>query len=477
MRGIRTVALGAAAALSLGATLLPIGAEPRADAASRYVVRRQGVAPGLRMLRIKDNRGPNRIKVLKLYPPSALTLHMELATEEIPGHETTSSMAARNGAVAAINGDFTLLPGDKRAGRPVHTFAEDAELVTSPLVWGRNFAQTPDESAVYIGHPKTKASLTQHDTGEAWDVPLWNQLPLTPNTYGVYTPRGGSNHPPPRNACAARLFPVTEPTFSSDLTATEQTYYVSAARCSSSRMGRQGGTVIAARIGSEAGMALIAGLTVGENVSLGWTTGWPAVNETIGGNPTLLENGVITAEACSDSYFCYRNPRTGIGVNANGKILLVTVDGRRKGSVGMTPVQFAKLFRWLGATSALNLDGGGSTTMWVRGQIVNHPSGGTERPVGSSILVVPQPAEPTPEPTPTPSPSLPEIETYSTQSADPVPVGCEVLGDPGSTGGLVDYLAKHRDGFRARGLFRHALDVFRGEKSECAPRSDGLERF
>ena len=76
-----------------------------------------------------------------------------------------------------------------------------------------------------------------------------------------------------------------------------------------------------------------------------------------------------------------------IGVDANGKLLLVTVDGRQKGSVGMTPVAFARFFQWLGATSALNLDGGGSTTMWVRGSIVNKVSGSYERPVGSSVLV------------------------------------------------------------------------------------------
>lgn len=438
-------------------------------------MRRQWVAPGLRLLRIKDNRGPNQIRVLKMNPASALTLHMELATEEIPGHETTSSMATRNGAIAAVNGDFTLLPTDKRAGRPVHTFAEDAQLITSPLLYGRNFAQTADESAVYIGHPEQQAWATQQDTGETWQVDHWNQLPIGPESFGVYTMAGGKNHPPPRNACAARLYPANEPAFSVDRASTEQLFTVSAVKCSSTRMGRQGGTVIAARFGSAAGTDLFADLVAGETLSLGWTTGWPNVNETIGGNPTLLEQGVITAERCTGSYFCYRNPRTGIGVDGRGKILLVTVDGRRERSVGMTPVQFAKLFRWLGSASALNLDGGGSTTMWMRGKIVNVPSGGYERPVGSSVLIVPEPeAEPEPSPTPLPSPT--EFESLSVpDDGGTSDAGCDALEDPASTGGLVEYLAKRNPRIGGDPALREALEIFRGER-RCSVGTTGAAR-
>jgi exopolysaccharide biosynthesis protein len=86
-----------------------------------------------------------------------------------------------------------------------------------------------------------------------------------------------------------------------------------------------------------------------------------------------------------------RQPRTLAGVRPDGTLLLVTVDGRRPGwSVGMTLPEAARLMRSLGASDALNLGGGGSTTMTVRGQVVNRPSDrGGERPVGDGLFVMP----------------------------------------------------------------------------------------
>ena len=89
-----------------------------------------------------------------------------------------------------------------------------------------------------------------------------------------------------------------------------------------------------------------------------------------------------------------RHPRTVIGRNANGDIVLMVVDGRFEGvSEGLTIAELAKVCRWLGMVDALNLDGGGSTTMWTRYEgVVNHPCDNRtfdhegERAVLSSIL-------------------------------------------------------------------------------------------
>jgi exopolysaccharide biosynthesis protein len=70
-------------------------------------------------------------------------------------------------------------------------------------------------------------------------------------------------------------------------------------------------------------------------------------------------------------------------------LLLVVVDGRQEDSRGVTLVEFARLFRDLGAIHALNLDGGGSTTMVVMGSVVNDPSGQFERPTSSALLILP----------------------------------------------------------------------------------------
>ena len=83
-----------------------------------------------------------------------------------------------------------------------------------------------------------------------------------------------------------------------------------------------------------------------------------------------------------------RHPRTAIAKTADGKLLMVTVDGRQpKISVGISLYSFAELLLELNAIDAINL-GGGSTTMVVKQKIVNRPSDQTgERPVSDAILV------------------------------------------------------------------------------------------
>ena len=84
-----------------------------------------------------------------------------------------------------------------------------------------------------------------------------------------------------------------------------------------------------------------------------------------------------------------RNPRTMAGLTRDGRLLLVTVDGHAAGfSVGATFQEEAGIMRALGARDAVNLDGGGSTTMTVGGRLVNRPSDATgERPIGDAIVV------------------------------------------------------------------------------------------
>src|SRR5215204_5363180 len=92
-----------------------------------------------------------------------------------------------------------------------------------------------------------------------------------------------------------------------------------------------------------------------------------------------------------DGFVAGRNPRTLAGVRADGTLLLVTVDGRRPGwSVGMTLPEAARLMRSLGARDAVNLAGGGSSTMTIRGEVVNRPSDRVgERPVSNGVYALP----------------------------------------------------------------------------------------
>jgi exopolysaccharide biosynthesis protein len=103
------------------------------------------------------------------------------------------------------------------------------------------------------------------------------------------------------------------------------------------------------------------------------------------GYPLVLSKG--KAIGCDEELGKYRHPRTGIGYTKDRETLfLVVVDGRRKGwSWGLKTVQMGKLFRSLGAYRAVNLDGGGSSTMVIpsQGDLINKPCArkGPERKV------------------------------------------------------------------------------------------------
>ena len=123
---------------------------------------------------------------------------------------------------------------------------------------------------------------------------------------------------------------------------------------------------------------------------------WIRTEYIVGGGPLLLWQGQRLEkpeeESISRVFFLARHPRTAVGVRADGTLLFVTVDGRRpKESVGMSLPELTDLMLELGCVSAINLDGGGSTTMVVDGNVVNRPSGGSARRNSDAILLFSRP--------------------------------------------------------------------------------------
>lgn len=115
----------------------------------------------------------------------------------------------------------------------------------------------------------------------------------------------------------------------------------------------------------------------------------------VGGGVGLVKNGKTWITASTDgmaniNMIVRRHPRTLAGVTKNGKLILAVVDGRAPGqTVGASFHEAASVMRWLGARDAINLDGGGSSAMVVKGKVVNRPSDGSERPVGDALLIRP----------------------------------------------------------------------------------------
>jgi hypothetical protein len=147
-------------------------------------------------------------------------------------------------------------------------------------------------------------------------------------------------------------------------------------------------------------------VTTGVHDALGKPVALARGDFLVNGGPMLVERGEIRIDADRDGlvrhelgvdnfFFGWvrqRNPRTMAGVDAQGRILLVAADGRQAGhSAGLSILEAAQVMRSLGAVTAMNLDGGGSTTMWLEGRIVNRPSDPSgERADGDVVLVKPR---------------------------------------------------------------------------------------
>ncbi len=138
----------------------------------------------------------------------------------------------------------------------------------------------------------------------------------------------------------------------------------------------------------------------GDSVHLGWPVSLvegDGLTEAVGGFPELLDRGERVGDlevSARPSFAAARHPRTAVGYDPeNGWAWLAVVDGRQPPfSDGMTLPELADLFEALGATEAINLDGGGSSVMVVGGTAMNRPSDlAGERPVVNALALLRSP--------------------------------------------------------------------------------------
>lgn len=350
--------------------------KPTPSKAIQQAMASRALNPGVThtFIRRTTPAGPMVVHVLRVDPRYA-TIKSMMAQRPGGGfgRAKVSAIAKNFGAIAAINGSFFSFKNNEPAGLLVL----DGQIVSSSPVNRSVFGIRYDGSP-FIDNAHVRASVLLDD-GREMAISRVNHLPK-PNELTLYTHHFGRATRTPielyRYEAAIDANGVVIEVSNGNLPIPHNGYVISANGYSYRKM------IGALQPGSR---ALVYTQLTGE---------WEGVRYAVGGGPTILRNGQIYVTAKNEGFDSHvasgRAPRTAIGYTPGGEALLITVDGRQpRHSVGCTLNELARLMKDLGAVEAINLDGGGSSTMVIHGKPVNKVSGGSERFVSNAIGVFP----------------------------------------------------------------------------------------
>jgi len=352
----------------------------------------QLVAPGIEYLQMKrgagsadETKGPWLINLLRVDLGRA-RVDVVHALDEGVGLETVSSLAARHQAIAAINGGYFRTTGTFR-GESVGVLRLKSKLISDPhnnrVAMG--LIKSANSTEVVFGHLQFSAEIATRGTSHAL---AGLNRPLGSDELVIFTPefhRTTLTNPEGAEAVLRKGRVVNIRDLHGSSAIPGDGYVVSAVGSARQWLKRN------LRKGSRVSLS-----TIIKPIDAGQDEQWRRADTIVGGGPQLIKDARVSItheqEKIAPAFVSDRHPRTAIAKLASGKLLLLTVDGRQPSvSVGMSLTTLAELLLELGAVEAINLDGGGSTTMTVRNQLVNRPSDQTgERPVSDAILVFPR---------------------------------------------------------------------------------------
>jgi len=327
--------------------------------------------------------GPVAIHIVRGPRPTGLyALRPTLSNETIQGVERVTSMQKRlspSATMVGVNADFYA-----DSGRPSGVLMRD-NVVDSPPYGDRSSTGVTPEGGLDVR--RIEFFGTWRGTGQRRTLNDLNQSPGA-NGISLFTSAYGPATPVQSGVTEAVIFPFPPTTPNTDLVGP----VIQVAGAGGTPI-PQGGAVLVARGTAAARLAEEA--VAGTNVTLRliFRPEWTGITNAVGGGPVLVRSGgpVFRAqEAFTSSQLAPRNPRTGVGQLADGRVLLVVTDGRRPGySVGMTNFELAQTMVRLGAVTGSAFDGGGSSSLAFDGKLLNRPSDrGGERPVSNALQLM-----------------------------------------------------------------------------------------
>jgi hypothetical protein len=351
-----------------------------------------------------------------------------LSNGTITGRERVSSMqraASPQMTTVGVNGDFFSWTGGWPSGLLMRSGVVEHQSALGRAAVGIDTAATLHADKVpWFGR--------WHGPDNVWYPVAQLNEPPRANALSLFTPVWGARTPAVKGLTVVlQPFPPAAPR--QDLVGT-----VVAFGAGQSTDIPVDGAVLVAR-GTAA--APLSALPVGTPLTLRipLPTTWSSVTDAVSAGPTLVRNGkpIFNAgEALTTAQLRGRDPRTAIGQRADGSIVMLAVDGRRRGwSIGMTNWEMAQTLVKYGVVTGFALDSGGSTTVAFDGKVLNRPSDvGGERAVGEALVigytgVYAPPVAPTLSPN---ADGVGDVEALSYKLVRPSTVSAKLIGPDGN---------------------------------------------
>lgn len=295
------------------------------------------------------NGKPVKINVVEMNNKVASNYEVKpaIASVTLPNKRTVRNIAQRTNSIVAINGGFFK----PQTGVPLGTLMIDKKIYTGPIY---------DRVALGIfkdGYDVGRVQLDGKIIGNNQEIKIDNiNQPRMLSSYILAYTRDWGKYAPVSPQYGVQLQIVGNK--------------ITAASANPLSIPENGYVLVGPK--SKLGKLFGANYV---DVEIKTNPKWENVQHIISGGPYLLKDNQIFIDMTAQKLQSIggRNPRTAIGYTEDNNLVLVAVDGREGSSVGLTLVELAKLMKTLGCTNAINLDGGGSTVMYIKGQIVNHP--------------------------------------------------------------------------------------------------------
>ena len=286
--------------------------------------------------------------------------------------------------LVAINGDYYRTESEPYSGDPRGLHIRRGELVSAPV--GNVCFWVEPEGQLRMS-PVSSAFQVTWPNGETSSFGLNEELRNFPTV--LYTPRLG----PSTRTSAGREFILERDGGNPWLPlAVGESYTARVRDIRESGNASLTPDIMVLAVGP-ALAARTAGVTKGAVLRFSTATQpqLRGIRTALGGGPMLVQNGTALRPVTNKAM--ERHPRSALGWNEK-QLFFVEVDGRQRGlSVGITLPELAEYLAKLGCQSAMNLDGGGSSEVWVNGQVMNSPCYGHERPTATALVLVQKPVK------------------------------------------------------------------------------------